>query len=355
MCSSRRLNLQAHSEFVPHTAVGAMTHQVPMVGTRVNLPHVQMHVPGDLPDGWSSDMVVPRREWKADISDTRISHQQFPPVVIDSIDARHLLNTWEDPFLDLFEENNDGWPPLFKTEKQWQADKAMVLSGMLDVIGEATDAFEFEETHSELSRFDRMQSIPLRSVWSRTLFLLLSSSKLEIVGLIPKNIGISLLESGSSAVDRSVLGLAVFSRARLQDDSRGSLRKVAEEQYGKQGTRPWSSPLRFEDDNRELDVIVVEGVAHAPGLSERSAKILSSKIEKYAHTEQKIVVLPKWAYINSDGIDLTEYYVRLGFEKVQMDEDEEAYEYVYTGISSSIEDDWVENQQLMVGIGLNNN
>jgi len=155
------------------------------------------------------------------------------------------------------------------------------------------------------------------------------SGILEMVGLIPKDLEMTFLESGSSAVDASMLALGLFSRGKLWDDSRGSLRKKVDEQYGEQG------------------------------LPDFSARVLLSKIEKYAQKEQKIVVVAKDAYTYSDGTDLesvdagftiSDHYVRLGFEKVEMDNG--SYELVYGCTSSSAEDLWVESRQIMVGLNL---
>lgn len=73
----------------------------------------------------------------------------------------------------------------------------------------------------------------------------------------------------------------------------------------------------------------MQGLAHAPSLTQISAELLLAKIVRYAYKEQKIVMVPKHAYINRFEVDLTEYYVRFGFEKVEMDD--ETYELVYMG------------------------
>ena len=53
--------------------------------------------------------------------------------------------------------------------------------------------------------------------------------QLEFVGLIPEGLEIPFLESGSSAVHASVFALCMFRREKLEDDSRGSIRKAFHE------------------------------------------------------------------------------------------------------------------------------
>lgn len=82
--------------------------------------------------------------------------------------------------------------------------------------------------------------------------------------------------------------------------------------------KPRFTIQRPSQDNPEYAVFSIDGLADAPGLDEHWASILLSKIDQYAAEEKHIVVVSKRAYISSDGTDLSEYYVRLGFEKVVM-------------------------------------
>jgi len=79
----------------------------------------------------------------------------------------------------------------------------------------------------------------------------------------------------------------------------------------------WDRVEEFEDEE-QFDVFAIEGLVDAPGLDEQSTRDLMSQIEKYAHQEEKIVVVSKRAYIR-DGVDLSAYYVGHGFEKVEME------------------------------------
>lgn len=252
-----------------------------------------------------------------------ISHQAFPPTLIYGVNARELLHNWAKP--DKFDEENrkavahivQGY---FKTH---------VLRKMRDVVNEMTNIF-------------KQSDIPLERNHVRLL---------EAVGLVPETLESRFLESGSSAVDASVLALGVFSRERLVDDSRGSLHRKIEEQLGEDRMQELVSSGRFGHGKMKFDVFALEGLAEAPGLPERSARVLLAKIAKYAQEEHKLVVVPKRARISSQGKDLTEYYVHLGFEKVEM---KDGYELLYTGTVDSYRftDKWVEDRQVMIRMDL---
>jgi len=299
-----------------------------MIHAPVNLLHFQMKAaaPSDVKVSqlWknASGVVVPTRD--AIISDSRMFRQKFPLAIIHSMDAWRLLDDWAESFmdpLDYFEdelfgilascsENDCLVPEAF--------DKANVLDNMLDAVAEETG---ISDRHSEAPSPNERLS-------------LFESNPLEMVGLIPK---------GREVPAPEVLALGLFSRGQLKDDSRGSLLRVIEEQYVKQGARPWWGRPK------KLNVFAIEGLVDAPGLP-MSASSLLSKIQKYAHKEQKIVVVPSWARIGSDGQDLSEYYVRLGFEKVEMEDG--LHEYVYTGTSPLAEDVWASDEQIIVGMNL---
>lgn len=352
-------------DVVRHATSAHMMNRTSITRTAGNLPHLRMLLDGladdDIPEQLSnaSTMFAPP-SWKANISD-RGTSQQIPPYSIEGMETRKLLDRWVDSFVDpymprqqktrLFAKTadlfyqSDGLSPLAEPAQIFQDDKAMVLRAMRDVFIEVSDKNPFIYA-TTLSRFDRARMIPQDSARSHALYSLLSSKRLEVVALLPEDMEMSFLESGSPAIDRSVLALGVFSRGLLKDDNGGSLREVIEQRYG--------TEFAARDEKNQFDVFAIDGLADAPGLTEQTARVLLSKIEKYAHQEQKIVVLPRWAYISSErrdltrpGCDLLDYYVRLGFVKVEMEDG--MHEYIYMGSSSS-EDSWVENQQVMVGM-----
>lgn len=323
-----------------------------MLRAPINLPNLQMMAaPGDKGFAHFSG------DWKPDISDTPISQQSFPPSVLNSVDTKYLLHSWADSFMDPSEPavtsqhaatmipsslrmNDDGSPSLFESpRKEFRPDdNTMVLRNMREVVAEAAGIF----THLDPATLNHKLSHFLHP---RNLETMLQSRALEMMGLIPKDLSMSFLESGSSAVQASVLGLCLSSKQQIQDDSRGSLRTKISEKYWKGGT-----PLGLVNADNKIEAYAIEGVADAPGLPELSSRILLAKVAKLAHKEQKAVVVPKWARTTVDREDLTEHYVHLGFEKVEMEDG--SHELVFTGHSLTPEDEWVENQQIMVGMNL---
>lgn len=266
-------------------------------------------------------------------------HQRFPPSEIFGVNARHLLRKWLDAYMDPSEEMvgkiveamrkhqmKHGDLPALPSSKYWHDGKAKVLLSMVDAVTEAT------------SRVDRARMNELNP-----------TPPLEMVGLIDKASGIVGLESGSSAVR----ALGVVAREIFEDDRKGSLREKVEEQYGKQ----WSRGYLGRTDKR-FGVFAIKGLACGPGLNERSARVLLSKIEQYAHKERKMVVVRFPSYISSSGTDLTNYYLRLGFEKLEMDDRMPVLVYdpvrVYGGGRSDkwAADKWVDEQQIMVRMNL---
>jgi len=222
--------------------------------------------------------------------------------------------------------------------------------------------------------------------------LLASKTGIEMVGMVPKA-SLSLVLDWLSAVgrpsspiqtleslndfDASVRALGVFSREKLKDDARGSLRKQIVEHYGSQ----------FADQSsQQFDVFAIEGLLDAPDLSKSSAavliskiseyaqegldapdlsnssvRVLVSKIAQYAHQEKKVVVVPDRAYRSNGGMtDLTEYYVRLGFQKVEMQGGAQVLLYTGHWQNTLVPDGphrkktllSVENNQIMVGMNL---
>lgn len=276
---------------------------------------------------------------------TEAPQQMLPPMMASGMDTRKLVLTWADSYMEA--EN-------------------MALANMRDAIAKSTKVFGSLVSQEELSLWDKVRFIDG----------LVSIEDLEMVGLFPAD-GTPFVESSglrareSSADAESVLALGLFARARLNDDLKGSLRKKIEERYGKDWNggavpRSWwnnGTPVLetvehqpgkwgywWGDTEKQFDVFAIEGLVGAPGLDERAARSLLSKIEMYALKENKIVVVPKHAYISSYGTDLTDYYVHLGFEKVELEG--RLHELVYTGASSTPEDLWVENQQIMLGMNI---
>lgn len=342
-------------KYNPVPASPMLHHINPMIHTQVDLPQLQMKAADDADDAdydpdkffsWSTrrfakpcGAVVPsstrhlvsyqqegaRHVW--DFS-KRISDQAFPPTVICGMNARRLLTSWVDSFLDPFNKQSvgadakaidasnrktEGRPLLPRMSKYLEDDKATVLQKMRDVVSDFVGNF----------------------------------GNFEMVSLMPKDLETPFLESGSSAVDESVLALGVFSRRQLLDDSRGSICKALGKRYGED----WSV-LEWWRTSKLLDAFEIEGLADAPGLPELSARILLSKLSVYAEKEQNILVVSqraKRAMMGGDGKDVRDYYVRLGFEEVLMEDGKS--ELVYTGTCSE-EDCFVESQQVMVGVSL---
>lgn len=291
----------------------------------------------------------PNQRWKAQLHDFGVSDAVFSPIVINEKIARQLLFNWAALFVNPFEDlsvdplvslqEDDGLRQPPKAPKYRNDEKAMVLHAMKDFNMKVMSIYEtvgklrkirphIEEPTivAQLSRRDRMR-----------LNLLLFCENLEMVGLIPENLESPSLASDPSAAEASVLAVGVLSRAQVQDDSSGSLHQRMRQALSGAWFSSSATPA--------IDVFAIEGIADAPGPS-RSARVLLSKIHKYAVQEQKLVVLSKRAYTSVDGTDLTGYYVRLGFEKVVMDDGK--FEFVYTGTRSVPVDVSAHNPQVMV-------
>lgn len=330
---------------------------------------LQMQAPAGLgddgddavPKSNASEVFVPARIWKSSSTHTPISQQQFPPTIIYGISIRQLLSSWADLFMDPLHEKsraveslnissdhgtmalkdrlmkvfgqrtdrNTEMPPPSSTSRYLHKDNVMVLHHMQEVIGELT------EIPTNLNTLENVNFTTLS----------LPGRKLEIVGLIPRMLAVRRIRSRE--VDASVLALCVFSQKKLQDDDRGSLRKHIGLRFGKQWTRVWWGRAK-----KQFDVFAIEGIADAPGLSELSTRVLLLKIAEYAHKENKILTVSKGACISSGGKDLTQYYVRLGFEKVEMEG--QLHELIYAGTPSSAKDVLADGEQMMVAMSLQN-
>lgn len=74
------------------------------------------------------------------------------------------------------------------------------------------------------------------------------------------------------------------------------------------------------------------------------------KIVNWAKLEQKLVVVARDAVNFSDGTDLTPYYMRLGFKKLEMDDG--TYDLVYSGTAIESELRSSDTDQRMVKVRL---
>lgn len=331
---------------MPRTMMGPVLPQRPMIHTPVNAPQLQMQAPAFAQDDsfvrYRGLLNLPDGVLKPDLCDywistVYLSDHKYPPKIC-GMDARELLHRWIDSFVDPFatevpevemvdmlpwsQATNDVFSPMPKTPKYWQHGEAMVLQRMQDVIADMTRK------------------------WIHIANPLTTRKRLEMVGLLSKD-GDGPKFFGR---DSPVVGLALFSREKFKDDSMGSLcNKIGQQD----GTPCWTHRL-WGKAKKHIDVFAIEALASAPG-QEHSARDLLSELNKYARKEKKVVVVPKRACVSSDGTDLTAYYVRMGFEKVEMksfNEAESWHDLVYIGTSS---DEEVQNQQMMVGMNLGAN
>lgn len=330
--------------------VSSQVRLSPAIHSPITRSQLWMQVAAPLDDGTqglplnTSRVVAPTQRWEADISDTRM--ETLPPVVVYGVDAMQLLLDWGDSFAAMVlhpaQDDFKGWLQWL----HWQADRTLVLHNMRLVLAEATaislpewahhhhanaaEPFDaWEEAKHHWKKLGRIASAVTQGV---------ALKELEMVGLIPGS-----LEPGDDT--RELMALAIFSRDQLKDDSRGSLRKKIAEQYGGEWSRQ-----RWGSSRENLDVFAIGGLVDAAEASEASARILLSKIERYAHKERKVVVASKWAWKSLDGTDngrdLTDYYVRLGFQKVEMQDGSQ--ELIYMATSSSA----VESRMITLSVSL---
>lgn len=158
--------------------------------------------------------------------------------------------------------------------------------------------------------------------------------------------------SASIGVEASVMALAVFSRVVLKDNSKLSPTGYTfrEIKMVNGGIRDVSSLERWK--SKSFSAFAIEGLAEAPDLPVRSARVLLAKIARWAQAEQSHVMVARQA-IHRDGTDLTDYYLKLGFEKLELDDG--SYDLVYFGYESgygnsthSVTDQWIGDRQFMV-------
>lgn len=311
MSCAKRVKHQTESGVVPQPMNGLMLTQASSIGLS-NLPHIQMQASqptgGDIPRWFSNatGVIVPARTWRGQLSETKIGQQLFPPATVYRMHPEKFLHIWA---------------MASASAKYWHRETTAAIDRMLTVIAEPTS--------SKLPRFHN----------TRLTALLSGRSDIEMVALIPKDFFeerpfVSPFSSRKvthvpNAIDADVQSLCVFSREKVKDDRMGSLRKHIQKQHRKQGILSWLRPRE-----EEFDAFAIEGLVDAPVVAQGSASALLSKIKQYAEQEQKIVVVPKRAYIGSDLLD---YYVSLGFEQVEMHG--RLPELVYDGTSSSSGDD----------------
>lgn len=244
----------------------------------------------------------------------------FPPTKVEGVNAMQLASNWADKMAHLEEEG-------------------------------ASLSQELDDKASRLSRRRNEKTEALSIMRAR---LLEEVETLEAVALTTEDLEMSSFESGSLAADSSVLAMGVFSREQLTDDSQGTIRNRIESQYGKEDTRRWLGRARTVLRSRKpLEVFALEGLAEGPDLPELSARTLLFKLFKYAQWENRLMVVPERAYTSIDGRELTEYYVRLGFEKIDITDGPFLKQrLVYLGSSFSATDMFVQNHQVMIGMNL---
>lgn len=236
-----------------------------------------------------------------------------PPVKVDGMDTRSLLLDWADSFLDMRQDTAELQSEQISRLAQNKVERVMKMARVIAEAGTSLQSF-----------------VPVEKNQARLL---------EAVGLISQP-----SQGPFSVVDAPILALGVFQREQVKDDAEGSLRKKVEEKFGQMHTKRFRR-RGFGRRKSKFDVFAVEGLAEAPGLPELSARVLLSKIAQYAETEQKLVVVPERACISSTGADLTDYYVRLGFEKVPT---LVGHGLIYTADFSSTMDKWLEDGQVMI-------
>lgn len=313
-----------------------------MIPTPLNLPRLKMQVAepsnADLrgmfmdrltqlgmaakPPPWMKKWTVTETdEGRTRILDTRIS-QTFPPAQVPDIDTVQLL------------------------QNQYSIDTLVEHVGeslFLDEVSVREKASVFHDMHHLVEAIGRQRGN--------------DNSKLgiEMVALIidPNYFGdcpfLRAADLEGVGQVRSTKALGVFSRTSLLDDLSCTLRLKVWDEGSSLGKTFDECGGQLPE---QLNVFAVEGLAETPGENvwKNPAKALLSKIEQYAHTEQRIAVLSKQARISSDGTDLTEYYERLGFEKVEMENG--SHELIYTGISPWVGKQMSESEPILVNFNI---
>lgn len=285
---------------------------MPMLHTTANTTPLQMRAPGPssytVLAGIGAELgAIPGRlERTLGGGVPQIKEQTFPPTFVSGLDAELILENWI---------NGVG------KVRTRSAAKALVLENMLDVFREQLSLkkalmIERRRNFTNLQRdtidIVRNKAPGRKALPEREPSMDVSSwgKQVEVVALIPEDLETFYLGPyrGLHTTSFYAHAFGIFSRDQFPDDSQGSLKQVLP-------ARPWWIPA-----NRPLDVFLIEGLADAPGLSMQMTRVLLSRIAKYASKEQRAVVVSKRALTSDvDGADLTDYYVRLGFEKVVME------------------------------------
>lgn len=300
----------------------------PVIHTRTDHPRPQVQGAAFSDEGW-----------KANIKTGQMSPQTFPPTRVSNIDVKQILEHWQSPYMGSFEKSLAAW-----------TKEALVLHNMIDYIERATYFFTNKD-----SLYQKAASSPsslTRPEHEKMQRMFLWQRKVEVVGITAGNLEISFLESKQSKVHASVFALCLFRREQLTDDSIGSILRALKE-HRKLDTRPWLNEGGMANKKAiggtVVRVFALEGLGIAPGIPEAESRVLLAKLEKYADKEKSIIMVPKWAIlINKDGMNLSDYFVRLGFTQVVMEDG--GTELVYTGGPLSGADKWVEDEQVMIGL-----
>lgn len=267
--------------------------------------------------------------------------ESFRPAKLHGIDMERLLSRWSE-----FSAGSGSQSALSKLSLEesrmpyngsWlmsdSQDRSHVLQKMLEDVRLPSPRFKIKNYNESFTkmvssmyrRYKEYHPASKQRVPSGIV-----RGRLEAVGLMPKD---------PSTGAESMMALGIFARQKLTDDSSGSLLKIVETQFGIKATRGI-----FGRAKKRISVFSIEGLAEGPFSSARSARVLLGKIAEWALQEHKLIVVPKHAVYCSDGTDLTSYYMRLGFKKVEMDDG--TYELIYSYPSTP---DVSEESQLMVG------
>jgi len=267
--------------------------------------------------------------------------EPFPPLGMYGIDTMKLLDAWVQSM----------WAVRIELLRVMEVPGILTeptsLLGLLAVLEKMKDDISYNA-----SSFVRLDNSTL-----------VKSRQLEAVGLMPKtDSGRATLEwpSDSDSVEASVMALAVFSRVEFHDNSFGHALSgyALEKEKNKMGQYPdipmGQMAMRLRKSlNDNISVFAIEGLAEAPDLSARPARVLLTKIAKWAEAEQSLVMVARDAIHVSDGVtqvDLTPYYMKLGFEKVELKDG--SYDLVYTGYpwDKKSTDQFLGDRQFMVRV-----
>jgi len=262
--------------------------------------------------------------------------QAFPPATIYGIDMKTLLHTWGRKV----REDEEAWRLRYRqvTEKK-ERDGFPTVRGLAPPHAFLVDCM--------LSIMEKMEGDITALQDSDVAGLMFRSGErgqdgiLEAVGLLSNDPRQSELDATH---DVSLKALAVFSRGQLECNSKSastSLKSTFESQFGIEASDQFFSG----GDKKSVPVWEIEGLVDTE-LTGKPVRLLLTKIAKWAQIEQKLVMVAQNAVHLKDGSDLTGYYMRLGFAKVNMDD--ESSRLIYPGSLTSDTDQWVVGRQFMV-------